>query len=143
MYKIKGVYKIMELTLENVKKFKEDAYSDLVKEVCDYVILNWDNWENKKNIFLDVYDHGCENGLVPGLIYRDRVCDFYEEHKSDINSIYAEALNELGYKTPIELFGSSWDAEDPLALCANNQQLLVYYAYEEVAYKIGRKFGIE
>ena len=26
----------MELTLENIKKFKEDAYSDLVKEVCDY-----------------------------------------------------------------------------------------------------------
>ena len=93
----------MELTLENIKKFKEDAYSDLVKEVCDYAILNWDVWENKEHIFLDIYDHGCENGLVPGLIYCDNVCDFYEEYKSDINIIYAEALNELEYKTPTKL----------------------------------------
>ena len=133
----------MKLTLENIKKFKEDTYNDLVKEVCDYAILNWDVWEDKKNIFLDIYDHGCENGLVPGLIYRSSVCDFYEEYKSEINNIYAEALNELGFETPIELFGDKWDTKDPLALHANNQQLLVYYAYEEVAFKIRRKFDLE
>ena len=132
----------MELTLENIKKFKESAYSDLFKEVCDYAILNWDVWEDKKNIFLDIYDHGCENGLVPGLVYSDKVREFYEEYKHDINCIYAETLNDYGFKTPIDLFGDKWDKEDPLVLCANNQELLVYFAYEEVAYKIGRIFGV-
>ena len=132
----------MELTLENIKKFKEDAYSGLVKEVCEHIILNWDVWEDKKNIFLGVYYHGCENGLVPGLIYDDRICEFYEEYKSDINSVYAEALNELDFKTPTDLFGDKWDTKDPLALGVNNQQLLVYYAFEETAFQIGCKFGI-
>ena len=132
----------MELTLENIKKFKEDTYSDLAKEVCEHIILNWDVWEDKKNIFLGVYYHGCENGLVPGLIYDDRICEFYEEYKSDINCIYAEALNELDFKTPTDLFGDKWDTKDPLALGVNNQQLLVYYAFEETAFQIGCKFGI-
>ena len=43
----------MKLTLSNVRSLKRDA-SPLYKRVCNYVIDEWGNYEDKVNIFTDV-----------------------------------------------------------------------------------------
>ena len=43
----------MKLTLTNVRLVKKNA-TPLQKRVCNYVIDEWGNYDDKKNIFTDV-----------------------------------------------------------------------------------------
>ena len=58
----------MKLTLSNVRSLKRDA-SPLYKRVCNYVIDEWGNYEDKVNIFTDVLYYGCQSGMVGFLIW--------------------------------------------------------------------------
>ena len=53
----------MKLTIRNIKILKKDATS-LQNSVYDYIIDEWDSYDNKVNIFTDVLYHGCQSGTV-------------------------------------------------------------------------------
>ena len=59
----------MKLTLANIKELKRNSSSPLTKRVCNYVIDEWSDYSDKKNIFTDVLYHGCQSGIVGELIY--------------------------------------------------------------------------
>ena len=54
----------MKLTLQNIKKLKQETNSFLTKKVCNYVINKWSDYSNKTDIFTDVLYHGCQIGIV-------------------------------------------------------------------------------
>lgn len=54
----------MKLTLSNVKELKRASTNPLTKHVCNYVIDRWGDYDNKRYIFTDVLDHGCQSGKV-------------------------------------------------------------------------------
>lgn len=129
----------LDLTLENVKKVKNETTNGLVKYVCDYVIENWDNYYDKKNIFLNVINWGCRSGIVRDLFYYNQTTKFYETYKHEINELlYKGGLNNLA-----DLFGGEWDKADPLVLEDNNKNLLAWFGFEETLTTIAYKFGIE
>lgn len=66
----------MKLTLANVKEIKRNSSSPLTKRVCNYVISEWSDFSDKKNIFTDVLYHGCQSGIVGELIYYPILCVF-------------------------------------------------------------------
>ena len=61
----------MKLTLANIKSLNKDA-SPLYKRVCNYVIDEWGNYDDKVNIFTDLCEAGnkaMKDGLEKGLSY--------------------------------------------------------------------------
>ena len=129
----------MRLTLENVEKIKNQTDNRLVSRVCRYIISNWEYYEDKKNIFLDVMHGGCKSGACRDLIYYGQTKRFYDTFKFEIN----ELLWKSGCNDLADLFGSDWDIHDPLALDEDNQNLLAWFGFEETITNIALKFGIE
>lgn len=131
--------KVQKLTLENLKLLKEQSNNALVKYVCNYVIIRWDEYDDKKDIFLDVIKNGCKSGIVGDLYYYEQTTSFYNAYKHEINKL----IYECGYNNLAVLFGDEWNKHDPLALDEYNQNLLAWFGFEETARNIARKFGIE
>lgn len=59
----------MKLTLTNIKSVKRNSDNPLTKYVCNYVINEWHDYDDKVNIFKDVLYMGCQSGVVGALIY--------------------------------------------------------------------------
>ena len=133
--------KKLELTLENVKKIKNETTNKLTDFVCDYIINEWDDEheDNNKNILLNIINYGCVNGSVHCLFYSSDILDFYDEYKHEIN----ELIYKNDYDNLVDLFGIKWDKHDPLALEENNKQLLAWFGFEETITNIAFKFGIK
>ncbi len=128
----------MKLTKENIEKLK--GKSALTDYVLDYVLEQWDDYDDKKVIFSDVLEHGCQSGIVTSLIYYDDTTKFYDNHKAEINALLYEVMQETGIYNPLELFGDKWDREDPLALDVLNKNLLAWFAFEETLRQIASNF---
>ena len=98
----------MKLTLTNVRQIKKDA-TPLQKRVCNYVIDEWSNYDDKKNIFTDVLHYGCQSGMVGFLIWYSDTVRFYKQYKSEIDEMLYELMYETGIYSLPELFGNKWD----------------------------------
>ena len=129
----------MELTLENIEKIKNETDNKLVKYVCDYIVKRWNDYGDKKDIFLDVMKFGCVSGVCRDLVFYEQTKRFYETYKHEIN----ELLWKSDFNNFTDLFGSDWDPYDPLALEDENKNLLAWFGFEETITNIARKFGIE
>ena len=129
----------MKLTIRNIKILKKDA-TPLQNSVYDYIIDEWDSYDNKVNIFTDVLYHGCQSGTVGFLIYYNQTTAFYNKHKDEINELLYEIMESTGIYSPTELFGKKWEKEDPLAIEDYNQNLLAWFGFEETLRKIGQNF---
>ena len=129
----------MKLTLTNVRLVKKNA-TPLQKRVCNYVIDEWGNYDDKKNIFTDVLHYGCQSGMVGFLIWYSDTVRFYKQYKSEIDEMLYELMYETGIYSLPELFGDKWDKEDPLGNSDFNMKLLAWFGFEESLRKIGYKF---
>lgn len=130
----------MKLTLKNVRKIKRDSDNRLTKRVCAYVINRWSDYDNKRYIFTDVLDYGCQSGIVGSLIYYSDTVAFYKMYRSEINDLLCELQASTGLYDMVELFGERWDKEDPLANNIYNQNLLAWFGFEETLRNIGFQF---
>ena len=128
----------MKLTKENIEKLK--GKSALTDYVLDYVLEQWDDYDDKKVIFSDVLEHGCQSGIVSSLIYYDDTTNFFDNHKGEIDALLYEVMQETGIYNPLELFGDKWDREDPLALDVLNKNLLAWFGFEETLRQIASNF---
>ena len=129
----------MKLTLENIEKIKSETNNKLTKYVCDYIIKNWNKYDDQKDIFLDIINCGCESGACRDLVFYEQTKRFYETYKHEIN----ELLWKSDFNNLADLFGGDWNPYDPLALEDDNQNLLAWFGFEETITNIAYKFGIE
>ena len=129
----------MKLSLANLRKLKKEA-SPLQRRVYNYVISEWGDYEDKKNIFTDVLYHGCQSGTVGFLIYYSDTVRFYKQYKSEIDEMLYEYMSETDIYSLPELFGKKWDEEDPLGNSDFNMNLLAWFGFEETLRKIGYQF---
>ena len=130
----------MKLTLQNIKSIKQKTTSLLTKRVCNYVIENWTSDDNKKAIFTDVLNYGCQSGIVSDLIYYSDTVKFYNKYKDEINELLYCISADCGIFDLSQLFGDKWDKEDPLANETTNQNLLAWFGFEETLRNIGMQF---
>ena len=129
----------MKLLLKNVKKLKVDA-TPLKKRVCNYIIDEWGNYDDKKNIFTDVLNYGCQSGMVGFLIWYSDTVRFYKQYKQEIDDLLYNLMYETGIYSLPELFGNKWDKEDPLGNSDFNMNLLAWFGFEETLRNLGRNF---
>ena len=130
----------MKLTLKNIKEIKKNSDSPLEKRVCNYVISEWKNYDDKKHIFTDVLYYGCQSGTVGFLIYYSDTVRFYKQYRQEIDDLLYETMESTGLYSPSKLFGDKWDKEDPLGRNDYNQNLLAWFGFEETLRNIGYKF---
>ena len=130
----------MKLTLKNVKELKNQSSSPLFKRVCNYVISEWSNYDDKTYIFRDVLNYGCQSGTVGFLIYYSDTVRFYKQYREEIDTLLYEEMEDTGLRSPTELFGKRWDNEDPLGRDDYNQNLLAWFGFEVTLRKLGYNF---
>ena len=71
----------MKLILANIKEVKRNTDNKLTKRVCNYVISRWSDYDDKKHIFTDVLNYGCQSGVVGELIYYSDTVRFISNTK--------------------------------------------------------------
>lgn len=130
----------MKLTLTNVKSIKRESDNPLTKYVCNYIVNEWHDYDDKTNIFKDVLYHGCQSGIVGALIWYSQTTAFYKKYREQINELLSETMIGTGIYNLSDLFGERWDSEDPLATDTYNQNLLAWFGFEETLRIIGMKF---
>lgn len=77
----------MKLTLTNLKAIKRASENPLERYVCNYVINEWHDYDDKTNIFKDVLYHGCQSGVVGALIWYSQTTAFYKKYREQINEL--------------------------------------------------------
>lgn len=130
----------MKLTLTKIKELKRNTENKLTRNVCNYVIDKWSEYDSKKSIFTDVLNYGCQSGVVGSLIYYSDTVAYYKRYKNEINELLYQTMNECGLYAPTDLFGDKWDKEDPLCNDITNQNLLAWFGFEETLRNIGLNF---
>lgn len=128
----------MKLNIKNLKQLKKSA-TKLEKCVLNYVLDDWNEYEDKTQIFTDVLYHGCQTGCVCFLIYTDDCVEFYQKHQKEIDELLNEIMSESGIYNLNELF-KDWDEEDPLGRGKTNQNILAWFGFEETLRNIGNHF---
>lgn len=130
----------MKFTKQNIEQIRDNTTSELTKDVIDYILNEWDEYEDKKDIVLDVLNNGCQSGFVGHLVYYSQTTDYYKERKEEINELLYDIMDECGIYNPSELFGNKWDKEDPLALEQYNQNLLAWFGFDYTIHNLAREF---
>ena len=133
---------LQKLTKQSLKNFKNESDNTLTKYVCGYV-LNHTNGKSIKQTIENILNCGCESGIVKELVYYCDALKFYKKFQHEIVYLLNNLMWDCEYKSPAELFGDKWDAEDPLALDEDNQKLLAWFGFEETLRNIANEFGIE
>ena len=120
--------------MKSLSEFKKNLlYIDVVDEILEDS-KDYDGKTLKEKVLSRLKDlaHGLANGHVGRLIYYDDTTAFYQKFKTEINGLLYETLENVCLSIT-ELFGEDWDITDPLALDIHNQNLLAWFAYEEIA----------
>lgn len=121
---------------ENENDLTEQVRTWINERVSDY------GCDNVSEVIEELLDHGCQSGVVSGMIYYTDTLAFFEKHVDDINSLLKELLFSTGCSIN-ELFGDKWDNDDPLIKEQQNQNLLAWFGFEETARQIGQEIGLE
>lgn len=135
----------MKFTKQNVEKLNKqaiEANDGLLESVTDYILDKFDEYDDPKQIPLEVIEHGCVSGIVGELCYYSDTTAYYAKNKDAINKLLYETMNECGIYNPKELFSRdpSWDEEDPLALDYYNQNILAWFGFEETMRNFALQF---
>ncbi len=103
----------------------------LVKNGTDIertVIADALNAEDPAQYLKEVLQHGCQSGIVSGLIYYHDTKRFYIDNIDEIEDIKNEFEDSIG---------------EPIKIGTPMYNWLSWFAYEETARKIADKVGIE
>ena len=90
-----------------------------------------------RSVLRDLMHGGCASGVVGHLIYYRDTTRFFRRYRKDIGELIAEHIDSTG-----EPFApTGWYALDPLALDANNQNILAWFGFEEAARSLAMRAG--
>ncbi|QAX97482.1 hypothetical protein EfsSzw1_7 [Enterococcus phage EfsSzw-1] len=115
----------------------KEAYNEIIES-------NLNEPEERKTYLQDLTQHGAISGMVSGLIYYNETTQFFNEHRDEILSMLHEMKEETGLDEK-GLFGDKWNDWEDLQEAeaddldtledVNNQNLLAWFAVEELAKK--------
>lgn len=110
------------------KAYENIDQKGILDEVIDEVLGYLPDLEDVKNNLENPY---CAGGGVGKLIYYSDTVAFYEKYEDEINELLSN--EDCSMK---EIFGDRWEEDDPLVKGQYNQNLLAWFGYEEVAYRL-------
>lgn len=129
-----------KFTKQAIEQINNNTSSELLKDVTEFILGEWDEYDDPKQIVIDLLDYGCQSGTVGYLVYCSQTAAYYEDHKEEIGKLLYGMMDECGIYDPSELFGDKWTKEDPLAIDSLNQNLLAWFGFEETMRNLARRF---
>lgn len=135
----------MKFTKQNIEKLNKqaiEANDGLVESVTNYILDKFDEYDDPKQIVVDVIEHGCVSGIVGELIYYSDTTAYYAKNKDAINHLLYEEMERCSEYDLTEFFCSvvKWDHEDPLALDYYNQNILAWFGFETTMRNVALQF---
>ena len=135
----------MKFTKQNIEKLNKqavEANDGLVESVTNYILDKFDEYNDPKQIVLEVLEHGCVSGIVGELCYYSDTTAYYAKNKDAINHLLYEQMEEFGDHNLEEFFCGvvKWDPEDPLALDCYNQNILAWFGFETTMRNVALQF---
>ena len=76
---------------------------------------------------------GCRSGIVSTLTSPPDIAKFYKRFKNEINYLLVCEMSDQQITLLSDMFGEEWDQADPLAMGYQNQKVLSWFGFEEMA----------
>lgn len=100
----------------------------LLPAVVEEILSSADTDDEIKTYIKDLLNHGCQSGMVSGLIYYKDTHAFFDTHYDDIEQLRQDLEENLG---------------QPLEVKSDLKNYLAWLAFEETARKLSDKIGVE
>lgn len=110
-------------------ELKEKSNNRLLHYVIDDILRFYKTDEEITSYIKDVLNHGCQSGMVSGLIYHEETHRFTKKYLDEIMEILDEIREQTG--------------EDFCNYGADRLNTLAWLGYEETMRKIAHKLNIE
>lgn len=123
------LYLLISLDDSYINIAQHELLEEVIKDVLEF-LPDLDDFKN----YLENPD--CVGGRVKKLAFYSDIINFYKTYQDEINELIADDFLDIGTRDMVQLFGSSWDELDPLAIENNNQKILAWYGYDEIAHKL-------
>ena len=127
-----------DCNIENVLKAIGGEDNKLYRYVVRDIFRDSQNYSgNKKERLLarcEDVQYGCSTGVVGSLIYYSDTTAFFKKFEHEIGCLVSEAIQEGLINDLRDLNG--FDHEDPFCNDIYNQNLLAWFAYEEINNKV-------
>lgn len=123
--------KIAELKKEIQALKKENPmHKRVINEIINDSENYNGNYQERIKARCEDVARGCSSGVVGSMIYYSDTTAFYKKYKKEILKLLKELCDETGCK-PWELL-RDFDEEDLFCEEVQNQNLLAWFAYEEI-----------
>lgn len=109
---------------EKIEQLIKESENDLEL----YVLEDLKDQDDPEGYLKDLLSHGCQSGMVSGLIYYTDTKAFYIKYIDEIEELKEEMEDSLG---------------EPLKIGTPMYNWLAWFGYEETARKIADKLGLE
>lgn len=122
--KIKTAIKKLEVIADDGKS------SELKTAVCKMIIDQFDGYEEAEGFFNDLFQHGCQSGMIGELIYYRDTHKFAKKHIEDILELKTELEEAMGQPVIDRNKGDELN-------------FLAWLAFEEIARELAGELGLE
>jgi len=141
--KRKGVFLMNKLQNNKLKTKLEELKTTskpLKKYVVEYVLEEFNNYDDIKDFFKDLSYGGCSSGMIGDLIYYKDTSDFFDNYEDEIEDLITLNMDRFGIETrPLFINSLNGSAEN----IAQEKNLLSWFAFEEVARDLSEELGFE
>lgn len=135
MTKAQEIKRLMELA--------NKSKSPLTKKVADIIKSKAYGYDNLQDTIMDIYQSGCQSGIIGELIYYSDTLKFYKKYQKEIIALLRNIMLEYGANNPQEVFGTKWDNDDFLIQETPNKNLLAWFGFEETTKELADQLGYE
>ena len=129
----------MTITNEQIEKLGSPE-NTLKNNVLDWLEDQDDDY--REDALEDLFNHGCQSGMVGHLIYYSDTCEFYNKHKEWIIDLALDQAGSFGYESVFELFAGLNGAKT-VGDIDQVENLLAWYGFEEMARLIADELELE
>jgi hypothetical protein len=138
-----GITKAGEL--KRITQLVKNSNSKLEKKVAIMLKekVSRGGYDSLQSVIKDVVYHGLQSGIISDLIYYSDTLKFYKTYKKEILALLNETMREQGVYSPSQIFGRNWDEDDAMAQDTQNQNLLAWFAFEEITRNLGYQLGYD
>jgi hypothetical protein len=105
----------------------KNAFEKACKEI---LISESAEWVRVEDYIEELLTHKCSAGCCGAFVYYSDTLPFFEKHKAEIMELMNISLDYYGFSTYGEMI-EGYDDTTPLTMSEENQNLAVWFAFEE------------
>jgi len=131
--------KLEDLNLKNQLEENLKNSCGLRKYCLNHILEEYEEYEEIKNFFTDLFNGGCMSGMISDLIYYEDTNKFFDKYEEDIENLITLNMDMMGIETrPLFIESLNGSAES----LREEKNLLSWFAFEETMRNLNEEFKI-